>query len=122
MENAAVISDEPDARVRHSARSRQPHAWMGYLLLGKDFDSTLPPLGRGVCYVARRHLVPVSSQLKPCVLLLSRLGWPLLIVVLYRSRSCLREEIKNCLAVTSTFKYTHDSNSKKLLNVEKYIP
>ena len=41
MENAAVISDEPDARVRRSARSRRSHAWMGDFLLGKDFDNTL---------------------------------------------------------------------------------
>ena len=47
MENAAVISDESDARVRRSARSRHSPAWMGDFLLGKDFDNALPPLGRG---------------------------------------------------------------------------
>ena len=47
MENAAVIGDEPDARVRRSARSRRSPAWMGDFLLGKDLDNALPPLGRG---------------------------------------------------------------------------
>lgn len=47
MENAAVISDEPDARVRRSARSRCSPTWMRDFLLGKDFDNALPPLGRG---------------------------------------------------------------------------
>ena len=47
MENAAVISDESDARVQHSARSRHSPAWMEDFLLGNDFDNALPPLGRG---------------------------------------------------------------------------
>ena len=47
MEIATVISDEPDARVRRSARSRCSPAWMGDFLLGKDFDNAPPPLGRG---------------------------------------------------------------------------
>ena len=65
MENAADISDEPDARVQRSAKNRHPPA----SLLGKDFDNALPPLGRGGggCNVARKQLVPVSSRLKPRV-------------------------------------------------------
>ena len=47
MVNAADISDEPDARVRRSARNRDSPAWMGDFLLSKDFDNALPPLGRG---------------------------------------------------------------------------
>ena len=67
MENAADISDEPDARVRRSARNRHSPAWMVDFLLGKDFDNALHPLKRGVCNVARKQLVPVSSRLKPRV-------------------------------------------------------
>ena len=36
MENAADISDEPDARVRRSARNRHSPAWIGDFLLGKS--------------------------------------------------------------------------------------
>ena len=59
MENATVISDDPDARVRRSERSRRSPACMGDFLLGKDFDNALPPLGRkgggGGCKVAKRE-------------------------------------------------------------------
>ena len=70
IENAAVISDEPDARVQRSARSCHSPPWMRDFLLGKDFDNALPPLGRGVCNVAKRQLIPVSSQLETRVLLI----------------------------------------------------
>ena len=67
MENAAVISDEPDARVRRSARSRHSPAWMEDFLLGKEFDNALPLLRTMVCNVTKRQLVPVSSPLEPRV-------------------------------------------------------
>ena len=71
LTTAAVISDESDARVRRSARSRHSPALIGDFLLGKDFDNALPPLGRrGECNVAKRHLVPVCSRSEPRVLLL----------------------------------------------------
>ena len=67
MENAAVIIDEPNARVRRSARSRLSPAWMEDFFLGKDFNNVLPPLGRRVCNVGKGQLVPVSSPLEPRV-------------------------------------------------------
>ena len=53
-ENAAVINRESDRRPRRSNRNRQAPAWMGEFLVGKDIDNALPPLGRGVCNVAKR--------------------------------------------------------------------
>ena len=47
MENAAVVSHEPDRRLKHSARNRRAPTWMGDFLLGKDIDNTLLPLGKG---------------------------------------------------------------------------
>ena len=47
MENAADISDEPDARVQRSARNRYSLAWMRDFLSGKDFDNALPLLWGG---------------------------------------------------------------------------
>ena len=71
MENAAVISDEPDARVRRSERSRHSPTWMGDFLLGEDFDNALPPLGRegreGVVTLLRESSTsPLRLEARAC--------------------------------------------------------
>ncbi|PFX13471.1 Retrovirus-related Pol polyprotein [Stylophora pistillata] len=46
---------EPAQTLRRSDRNRHAPVWMGDFLLEKDLDTTLLPLGEGVCTVARKR-------------------------------------------------------------------
>ena len=53
-ENAVAVNRDPGLQQRRSTRGRRVSAWMGDFLLREDINNALPPLGRGVCNVAKR--------------------------------------------------------------------
>ena len=53
-EHVATVNHGPNLRPRCSTRGCHVPTWMGDFLLGKDIDNAFPPLGRGVCNVAKR--------------------------------------------------------------------